>query len=437
MSPLLIKLLTIREWQNMKERMYMSIKELSRLEVLNKVHEKRITQRQAAEVLGLSLRHVKRLSKALKLEGPKGLISKKFGSKGNNRVPDAVKSKALGLILAKYHDFSPTLAHEYLIENHDLQISVSTIRNLMIEHKIWTFKQKRKKRVFQLRPRRAQRGELVQLDGSDHEWFEQRAPRCTLLVYADDATGELLDLRFVPSESTKSYFKATKEYLKKHGRPQAFYTDKHTVFRVNRDQSISEGITQFGRAMKELDIDLICANTPQAKGRVERRNRDLQNRLVKALRLSNISSIEEANAYLSTFIKDFNKRFAIAPQNPLDAHRPLLNEYDLDLIFSLQSTRTLTKNLIFQYNSTIYQVITNRETYAMRKRQVTVTENDQGKISVSYKGHPLRVVPYNETRAQAKVVTAKELSTYIPDKKPYKPSKFHPWKRNKRGFAKV
>ena len=421
----------------MEGRVSMSHKELSRLEVLTKMHEKRLKISQVADILGLSIRHVKRLSKALKIEGPKGLISKKIGKVGNHRLPLGLKGLALGLIQDRYADFGPTLAHEYLTEKHAFSISVSSIRNIMIEHGIWSGKAQRKARIFQLRPRRSREGELIQVDGSEHEWFEGRGPYCTLLSYIDDATSKIMHLRFVKSENVLDYFEATQMYLEKYGRPEALYPDKHGVFRVNREGALSgTGMTQFGRAMEELDIQLICANTPQAKGRVERRHRDLQDRLIKAMRLQKISTLEEANAFLPGFVDDFNKRFAKAPQDTANAHRPLLATHSLDRIFCLKETRCLSKNLNLQYKNVIYQIITERPSYAMRKARVTILESKNGSIMIEYQGKPLTAVSYNQMQARAEVVSTKEIQVVLQEKKDkYRPGPRHPWKSARRGFS--
>ncbi|WP_412769665.1 ISNCY family transposase, partial [Ralstonia pseudosolanacearum] len=214
------------------------------------------------------------------------------------------------------------------------------VRRIMIDAGFWVPRRQRPPKVHQPRNRRACLGELVQIDGSDHAWFEDRAPACTLLVYVDDATGRLMQLLFVPTESTQAYFKATRAYVERHGKPQAFYSDKAGVFRVNaRDNAEGRGYTQFGRALFELNIDILCANTSQAKGRVERMNGVLQDRLVKELRLRRVSSMEAANAYATTFIADFNARFAKVPRSDFDAHRPLRGDEDLARIFCWRGLR--------------------------------------------------------------------------------------------------
>jgi len=417
----------------------MSDKDLFRFHELKKVHEKRQTLAQTAIILGLSLRHVKRLSKRLKTEGPTGLTSQKVGKPGNHQLPIGLKKLALNLIQDHYPDFGPTLAHEYLFEKDKLPLSISTVRNVMIEHQIWLPKMQRKKRMFQLRPRRPREGELIQLDGSEHEWFEGRGPYCTLLSFIDDATSKIMFLKFVKSENTLDYFDAMRGYIERYGRPLALYPDKHGVFRVNQEGALSgNGMTQFGRAMQELEIQLICANTPQAKGRVERRHRDLQDRLIKAMRLQNLTTLEEANAFLPSFIDDFNKRFAQPPQNTANAHQPLMPMQNLDRIFCLKTMRRLSKNLTLQYNNVIYQIISERPSYATIKATVDVLETKDGSIRIEYKGTPLNAVPYHQMQARTEEVSSKELSERLSNKPRYipRPGRHHPWKRGRRGFSK-
>ncbi len=417
----------------------MSIKELSRLEVMEKLRSRSLNQSQAADILGISIRQVKRLIRAFKAEGAKGLISRKRGSKSNHQLPEEVKKRALELISEKYADFGPTLAHEKLKEVYGIKISVGSVRNLMISHDIWEAKKIKRNRIFQMRTRRPREGEMVQVDGSEHAWFEERGPKCTLLVFIDDATGALKELRFAKSESIFSYFDATRNYIENHGRPLAFYSDKHGVFRVNKNGALSgTGITQFGRAMKELDIRMIFANSPQAKGRVERSNRVLQDRLVKELRLQNISTIEAANAFLPTFIEDYNHRFAVIPQNPTNAHRPLLKTHDLEQIFTIKQERHLSKNLTLQHSNIIYQIISNKQSYALRNAKVIVSENSEGEIKICYKGNELEYGIYHLQEKQGNVVEAKllesewESAVKKQEKKKYKPPRNHPWKRSAR-----
>ena len=297
----------------MKGHFIMSNKEVNRIAIIEKLIKKEIKQRKAAQTLGLSVRQIKRLKKRYKREGTTGMIHKNRGRISNRKISDKEINRTMEIVKKQYWDFGPTLALEKLQEHHGVVFSRETLRKEMIRDGIWKPKRQRKPSIHQMRKRRDQRGELVQIDGSPHAWFEDRASECCLLVFIDDATSELLWLEFCKSETINAYFKANFGYLKKYGKPLAFYADKHSVFRINSDKNgnssvnDSHGLTQFGRAMKELGIELICANSAPAKGRVEKANFTLQDRLVKELRLRGISTIEEANKYLPEFIRKFRR----------------------------------------------------------------------------------------------------------------------------------
>jgi hypothetical protein len=414
----------------------MSQRELSRLEVIQRACRRTLTQAQAADLLGLSPRHVKRLSKAYKAMGARALISKRRGRPSNNRLPAEAISKARELLRTLYYDFGPTLAHEKLRQLHSLSLGVESVRQLMIAEGLWQPRRARKVVIHQLRERRERLGELVQIDGSPHDWFEGRAPKRTLLVMVDDATSRLMHLSFVAAETTFNYFAAVRDYISLHGKPRAFYSDKFSVFRVNIPAALSgTGLTQFGRAMKELSIELICAHSPQAKGRVERANQTLQDRLVKELRLRAISSVEAANAYLPEFIADFNSRFSVSPRSGADAHRPLNKGEDLDRLLVLCERRTLSKNLTLSYRNVIYQIVTKRASYTMRGAHVEVRETSTGEVSIEYQGQSLSYEVYREQeREQAQVTPSKHIDQALSRPAPrrkretYHPPMSHPWK---------
>jgi len=429
----------------MKGRIYMNDKELDKVAIFNKLLEKRIKLSKAAKLLGVSIRQIKRIKRRFKVEGNRGLVSRKVGAPSNNQISQKQKDLILGFFKDEDHrDFGPTLAHEYLVRDLALEASISSVRTIMIQNGLWCPNEVRRVKIYRLRPRRPKKGELVQLDGSEHDWFEGRGPHCTLLVYIDDATSETLHLKFVKSENTFDYFQATREYIEKCGRPETFYPDKHSVFRVNHVGALSgDGRTQFGRALEELGVQLICANSPQAKGRVERRNRDFQNRLVKAMRLAKICTIEAANAFLPSFLDGFNKKFAKAPQDPFNAHRPLLETHNLDKIFSLKYKRRLSKSLTLQYNNVIYQVIMPEQLeYTLRKAEVMVIETKDGEVSIECRGKTLTTVPYHKMQARAPEVSSKELMAKLMEAKidqsrpRHKPGRRHPWKCGRRGFSK-
>src|SRR5690242_20287578 len=388
----------------------MSQRELTRLEVIQRVKRKTFKQRQAAEMLSITVRQVKRLCKAYQSNGAAGLISKRRGRPSNNRLPEKTINKAQQLLRSRYPDFGPTLAAEKLaIEG--VSLSVETVRQLLIGEGLWKAKCVRRPVIHQMRERRARLGELVQIDGSPHDWFEGRAPKCTLLVFVDDATSRLMYLQFVAAETTFNYFAGVHSYLSEFGKPLAFYSDKFGVFRVNIPNALSgTGLTQFGRALKELDIELICAHSPQAKGRVERANQTLQDRLTKELRLRHLSTLAAANAYLPEFISDYNARFAVAPRAAESAHRSLGKGEDLDRILTLCERRTLSKNLTLSYNNVIYQIKTNRAAYTMRGAHVDVREKSNGEITIEYKQRALEYTIYAEQeQQQGKVIEAKLL----------------------------
>jgi transposase len=413
----------------------MSKKELSRAQVLRQLDEGRLKQRQAATQLNLSPRQIRRLLKTYRRAGAEGLISQKRGRPSHNQLDASTKHRALELLHTRYADFGPTFAHEKLTEVHHLTLGRETVRSLMIQAGLWQARRVRRPVIHPLRERRARCGELVQIDGSPYAWFEDRAPACTLLVFIDDATGRLLELFFTEAESTFSYFEAAEEYFRRCGKPLAFYSDKLGVFRVNQPLALAGvGITQFTRAMHQLGVEVICANTPQAKGRVERVNETLQDRLVKEMRLRGLSNQGEGNAYLPEFIADFDARFAVAPRDPEDAHRPLLPQDDLARLLTVQETRVLSKNLTLNYQNVIYQIQTARPTYALRNATVVVRENRHHEIAIEYRSKPLDYTVYRPQIHQAEIVPSKQIAMKLDQlappkkRKPYVPPPNHPWR---------
>jgi transposase len=418
----------------MDKLLQMSTRELSRVEVMQKLSEKRMSQKEAGAILHVSTRQIKRLLKPYRKKGAAGLVSRQCGRPSHNRLAEDVKKRALNLLKTKYQGFGPTLAHEKLVEKEKLTLSDESVRQLMIAEDLWKPRKVKKVVTHQLRERRACFGELIQIDGSPHDWFEGRAAACVLLVFIDDATGKLVQLRFVDSESFFSYGQAAESYFKQAGKPVAFYSDKHSIFRVNQPSAGShDDLTQFGRAMQALDIQIICANTPQAKGRVERVIQTLQDRLPKEMRLRQIKSREAGNAYLPEFLADFNQRFAEPPRSDVDLHRPLTAKEDLAHILAWQETRTLSKNLTLQFQKTVYQIQTQRPTYALRNAHVTVCLDAHQQVTILYNGKSLPYTIYNQQAHQAEVVSAKQLALALKEKRlPSKPAPDHPWRT---GFA--
>jgi hypothetical protein len=285
-------------------------------------------------------------------------------------------------------------------------------------------KLRRKDNVHLLRERRPRRGELVQIDGSYHAWLEDRAEKACLLLFVDDATSEILAAEFVTHESYLTYSKLCKRYFRQYGLPEAFYSDRFSVFRVNRTNvTTTAAQTMFERALQELGIELICASSPQAKGRVERANQTLQDRLVKEMRLAEINDYQQANAFLTEYIPIYNLKFAVQPASSIDSHEPLRPENDLELIFTRRASRKLSKGLSFEYHRMIYQIVTDRPAYALQGRTVTVCEKEDGKIIVLLNQTQLMFKPFMRQPKRNGIASSKDI-----DRQSFKPAKDHPWR---------
>src|SRR5258706_2868619 len=277
----------------------MSRAEIDRMSVLHDLADGRIKIAEASTLMGLGRRQVFRLAKAYGKHGPQALVSRRRGRPSNRCYPTTLRAEVIGIIRERYPDFGPTLAAEKLAELHDIHLARETVRQWMITAGLWKDRRARLKAVHQPRYRRDCLGELIQIDGSEHWWFEARGPQCTLLVFIDDATSRLMHLQFVESESTFDYFTATRAHLERYGKPVAFYSAKQGGFRVNRKDAIGgDGMTQFGRALHALKIDIICANSSPAKGRVERANGTLQDRLGNGMRVSGTGTSSARQALL-------------------------------------------------------------------------------------------------------------------------------------------
>src|SRR2546430_6853346 len=375
----------------MAETVVLTMGELDRLQVMSQLAERRLTRRGAAALLGLSERQVRRLYRAFRRDGATALASRHRGRPSNRQLATATREQALTLVRERCVDFGPTFAHQKLTERHGLAFCVETLRGWMTAAGLWVPGAQRLGRSQPPRPRRACLGELVQIDGSEHAWFEDRGPVCTLLVYVDDATSRLMELCFADTESTFDYFHATRRYLECHGKPMAFYSDRLSVFHVQaRDRAQGgPGLSQFGRALRALNIDSICANSPQAKGRVERANGTLQDRLVKELRLRGLSTPAAAEPFLPVFMADYNRRFATPARVAHDAHRPLLPTEDLTEIFTFQEFRRVTAQLTVNYKRGLYVLEDSVENRRLRRMTALVSEAADGTVTIRGNGRVL------------------------------------------------
>jgi hypothetical protein len=374
----------------------MSLTERERACIVRQVASRQISQGVAAEQLGIGLRQMKRLMRQWRISGDAGLVSRQRGHRSNRSLPSDFHTVLEEHLRGQYQGFGATLAAEKLAERDGITVSTATVRRAQIRFGLWRPKSRRQKRLHQLRERRPRFGELIQIDGSPHAWFEGRGPRCTLIVFIDDATNRLTALNFAPSETTRAYLEALRGHVLAYGCPLAFYSDRHGIFRVNaKDAKSGDGKTEFGRVADRLGIEPIHALTPQAKGRVERANQTLQDRLVKEMRLQSISSIEATHGFLPTFIVSWNERFAVPPRNETSAHRPWTGTLDaLDHALARHEERVLSKTLTFSSAGTKYCVNAKGPGTALRGAKVELHHFIGGGMTVHYKDRTLQVTPY-------------------------------------------
>ena len=383
----------------------LSGKERDRLKVLHEVKGRLLTQRAAAGELGISEREVRRLLVRIAEEGDGGVIHRLRGKASNRRLPESLRTRTLKLVKAKYGDFGPTLACEYLAKYHAVQVSKETLRQWLMAAGLRRGKRRKTEEVHVWRPRRGCRGELVQWDTSVHDWLEGRGPQLHLVAMIDDATSQAY-ARFVEQDSTEENLRVLWGYLERRGRPVEFYTDKHSLFTVNRppregeDEAWPEALTQIGRALRELGIGWIAAHSPQAKGRIERFFGTAQDRLVKGLRLAGADNLPGAQRYLEQeYLPQWNQTFTVLPAGSSDAHRPLRAEHELAAILSLVEERIVTSDYTIRYQGKIFQIARGDIRPGLRGGRVRVEQRLDGSMAVKFRQYGLSVA---ECRAQPK-----------------------------------
>jgi hypothetical protein len=367
-----------------------SQEELKRLHVIGKVLERAMKQVRAAEILRLSSRQVRRLAKRVKGEGDRGVVHRSRGKPSNRRIDEKVKARAIKLYRERYKGFGPTLAAEKLWEGQRIEVSDETLRGWLMESGDW--KRSRKRRGHrQWRERKEHCGEMVQMDGSHHDWLEGRGPACVLMGYIDDATGRGFG-RFYGYEGTWPAMDSFCRYIQRFGIPLRVYLDKHTTYKSNGKASLEEELSgvgplsEFERALQELGVEVIHAHSPQAKGRVERFFGTLQDRLVKEMRLRGIGSLEEANLFLEEYWPAFNRRFAVDAKAKGDLHRPIPRGLKLEDVLCIKGKRALRNDFTVAYHRRIYQVED-----PIRASQVMVYEGLDGSIRLKHKGRRLKI----------------------------------------------
>ena len=381
----------------MEARLNMGMRERDKLHAIRNVLEGRITQAEAGKILRRSERHVRRLCARVRGKGDRGIVHGLRGLPSNNRLDQELLGQALSVLHnPRWKGFGPTFAQEKLDALYGLELGVTTVRALMLLTNLWEVHCHRAKhRAW--RERRACVGMLVQLDGSPHDWFEGRGPWCVLIIYIDDATSRILYGEFVHVEDTLTLMRTTKTYLKRWGRPVAFYVDKDSIYNINRQAAVEEELrdeqpmTQFTRAMSELGIEVILAHSPQAKGRVERGFLTHQDRLVKELRLAGISTMEQANEFLwKVYIPDHNRRCEVDPADPVDVHKPLLASHDLASILSIQIRRQVQNDFTIRHRNRFFQLQEGQPVHVRPKTEITVQERLDGSLHLIFKGRRLK-----------------------------------------------
>ena len=399
--------------------------ELKRLHVIQKVLEGGIKQVEAAEILSLSSRHIRRVVKRIKQEGHRGIVHRSRGRPSNRKIPDELKEKVIKLYRASYKGFGPTLASEKLLERDGVSISDETLRGWLIEAGDWK-KVRNRRRHRQWRERKGHRGEMVQIDGSHHTWFEDRGEPCVLMGYIDDATGDVFG-RFYDYEGTMPAMDSFKRYIRKRGLPLQVYLDGHSTYKSTAKPTIEdelegvEPLSEFERALKELGVEVSHAHSPQAKGRIERLFRTFQDRVIKEMRLRGVKTLEEGNRFLEEYLPLYNKRFSVRPREKDDVHRPLPRGMDLHAILCIKTERTLRNDFTVAHNHKLYQIED-----ATKASKVIVQDRMDGSMRITYQGQALRFREITERpiRENKQPVVRKRRKTYIPPAD-------HPWRRFK------
>ena len=423
----------------METRINMSNRDIDKLRVIRNVLDQKLTQLTAAKILDLCDRQVRRLCVAVRSSGNRGILHGLLGQSSNNQGDPEL----LGMALSALHNprwwgFTAVYAQQKLESLYGIVLSDATVRKLMTMTELW-HPRRRKAKHRAWRPRRDCVGMLIQLDGSEHDWFEGRGPKCALLVYIDDATSRILHAEFVTVEDTLNLMRSTGIYLRKHGRCVAIYVDKDSIYTVNRQATVDEElrdshpITQYTRAMKELGIEVILAHSPQAKGRVERSFDTHQDRLVKELRLANINDMAAGNVFLrDVYIDDHNTRFAVDPASNTNAHKPLLRSHNLDQILSRRITRSIANDYTVSFEKRFFQISEDQPVRIRPKDKIEVEIRLDGTTHIRAKGAYLSFKPVEKRPYKPHLVAqpSRGLQRVDPRTKGVgsTPAKNHPWR---------
>ena len=433
----------------MDKQVTLTVKEQARLKMITQVDAERAKAREAAEVLRLSLRHVRRLLAAYRKEGAAALAHGNRGRASPRRIPEEVSERILELARTLYEDYNDTHFTEKLAEKHAIHVSRSTVRRLRRSIGQGSPRKRRPPRHRSRRERYPQPGMLLQIDGSPHDWLEGRGPRLTLITAIDDATNELPYALFREEEDAAGYFHLVREISQSHGLPQAVYTDRHTIFRSPTEATIEQQLageeprTQFQRAMDELGIEPIPSYSPQARGRVERLFGTLQDRLVKALREANASTLQDANQVLTSYRPKHNARFSRPQAQPGSAYHPLPTNLDPDSVFCFKHQRTVNNDNTISFSGHLLQIPPGPDRISYARARVDVHQRLDGSLAICHKAKTL-IIYHSATSGPVRVgkfTPAPRPETTTPrtrpqpakpkpkPRKPYKPAPDHPWRR--------
>jgi len=415
-----------------KDIITMSKREIKRLPIIHKVMDKKLTQVKAAEMLDLSDRHIRRIISKIKAGGDAAIVHGNRGKPSPFKYPKKLENQIMDIVEKRYYDFGPTFAAEKLLECEKIKVSKEKLRQLMINYDTQYPKRRKKDRVHQWRERKHCRGEMIQMDGSDHAWLEGRGPKIVLMGYIDDASSEVSG-RFYEYEGTIPAMDSFKRYIAKYGIPFSFYVDKHSAYKTTRQPNLEEELkgefakTQFARALDELNVKIIYAQTPQAKGRIERAFETLQDRLTKELRLAGISTLEQANAFLVTYLPKYNARFGVKSFKRTNLHRPVRKSLKLNEIFCIKEFRTISNGFTFQWRARKFFI--KNPSITMKKQRVCIMEYFDGSIKLKLKNKYLQFVEITGKDIKAINDSQKAAQKLIKKARVYRPLPGnHPWK---------
>ena len=413
-----------------EELIQMSRTEMERLRILHRIFDHELTQKKASELMEVTDRHLRRLVKRIREQGDTAIVHRSRGRPSPRKIPEIRQRQILKLLESHYRDFGPTLATEKLWERQKIRVSRETLRQWMVQADLWQVRSRRGRELHQWRERKHHQGEMIQMDGSHHDWLEARGPEMVLMGYVDDATGDFFG-RFYSYEGIYPAMDSFQRYIDRHGLPVSIYLDRHSTYKTTREPSVDEmlrgdpALTQFARALKELGVKLIYARSPQAKGRIERIFETLQDRLVKEMRLAKICTEEAANDFLQSYLPRFNRQFGKIPLNKSNLHRPVPKDLCLKDIFCIKESRHIAKDYTVRWKNRTFRIQKPRLT--IKRQRLLVLEQFDGTIRMKFQGRELAFVEVTDKipRPAAQPMARTEHSR----PRAYIPPPQHPWRR--------